>query len=164
MYGMFAETSSFNVDISKWDVSRVTNMDSMFWKATSFKRHLCGATWVHSQASKRLMFAYSPGSMARSACTETREDPREPKGVWKYVSRLVRAPTSTTPFSTITLAITTTNKITCPKCGTFEKSGRVSCCAPGGAWYKHCGGADNKNVDHRWSDGAAACKRKFNAM
>merc|ERR1712032_1428143 len=46
----------------------------------------------------------------------------------------------------------------CPKCGTFEKSGRNSCCAPGGAWYNNCGGARNKNVDHKWFEGVAACK------
>merc|ERR1719201_3088543 len=47
--------------------------------------------------------------------------------------------------------------MTCPKCGTFKKSGRVSCCAPGGAWFKNCGGAGNKNVGHRWSEGTEAC-------
>merc|ERR1711934_701701 len=47
----------------------------------------------------------------------------------------------------------------CPKCGTFKKSGRRSCCAPGGAWFKNCGGAHNKNVDHKWFEGVAACKR-----
>ena len=48
----------------------------------------------------------------------------------------------------------------CAKCGRFGKSGRVSCCATGGAWYKNCGGAANKNVDHRWFEGVEACKRK----
>ena len=65
-----------------------------------------------------------------------------------------------------TLAITSSNEMTCPKCGTFEKSGRASCCAPGGAWYKNCGSAGNRNVGHRWFDGVDACKRKSktNAM
>ena len=67
------------------------------------------------------------------------------------------------PPATTTKAITSTivDAMTCPKCGTFDKSGRVSCCAPGGAWFKHCGGADNRNVDHRWFEGLEACKRKF---
>merc|ERR1712203_897227 len=45
-----------------------------------------------------------------------------------------------------------------PKCGTFAKSGRVSCCAPGGAWFKKCGEVGNKNVDHRWFEGTEACE------
>ena len=50
--------------------------------------------------------------------------------------------------------------VTCPKCGTFKKSGSFSCCAPGGAWYKNCGGTGNRNVEHRWSEGREACKCK----
>ena len=74
-------------------------------------------------------------------------------------SRIVRAAIKT-PVSTSTLAITSTNTMTCPKCGAFEKSGRLSCCAPGGAWYKNCGGAGNRNAFYRWVDGIAACKCK----
>merc|ERR1719174_2166720 len=47
---------------------------------------------------------------------------------------------------------------TCLKCGIFGKSGRVSCCTPGGAWFKNCGGFGSKNVDYRWSEGVNACK------
>ena len=36
MYVMFASASSFNGDLSKWDVSRVTNMKGMFSYASSF--------------------------------------------------------------------------------------------------------------------------------
>ena len=54
-----------------------------------------------------------------------------------------------------------TSTVACSKCGTFTKSRRVSCCAPGGAWYKNCGGASNRDTDHRWFDGVEACKRKF---
>merc|ERR1712187_14779 len=46
----------------------------------------------------------------------------------------------------------------CSKCGTFPKSGRVSCCAPGGSWYKNCGAANNDNFDHKWSEGTEVCK------
>ena len=31
MQGMFMHATAFNKDISKWDVSRVWNMDYMFW-------------------------------------------------------------------------------------------------------------------------------------
>ena len=64
MYGMFSLATSFNGDISKWDVSRVAHMDSMFRKAISFERKLCGAAWVHSRASKSLMFEGSSGSIS----------------------------------------------------------------------------------------------------
>merc|ERR1711934_1085350 len=63
---------------------------------------------------------------------------------------LVRRPASTSPA----------NANGCPKCGKFGKSGRVSCCAPGGAWYKKCGSAKNKNVQYKGSQGTDACKKK----
>merc|ERR1711934_1047747 len=53
---------------------------------------------------------------------------------------------------------TPANKMTCPKCGKFKKSGRASCCAPGGAWFKNCGAAGNNKVAYKWTDGANACK------
>ena len=45
----------------------------------------------------------------------------------------------------------------CPKCGTVKKSGKVSCCARGAAWFKKCGDADNANFDHTWGEGIQAC-------
>ena len=51
--------------------------------------------------------------------------------------------------------------VICSKCGIFKKSGISSCCAPGGAWFKNCGGAGNNNVDHRWSEGKQTCKCEF---
>ena len=68
MSGMFLGATSFNSDLSKWDVSRVQDMQSMFLGATMFKRKLCGATWVHSKASKGLMFEGSPGSISSTVC------------------------------------------------------------------------------------------------
>ena len=60
MNGVFYEATSFNGDISKWDVSAVINMNNMFMGATSFKQKLCGTAWIHSKASKNLMFEGSP--------------------------------------------------------------------------------------------------------
>merc|ERR1712037_381513 len=64
--------------------------------------------------------------------------------------------------SVITPKIAST--MTCPQCGTFAKSGRASCCAPGGAWYKNCGGVSNRNAHHRWFEGVETCKLKMVAM
>ena len=161
---MFMDAAAFSVDISKWDVSNVITMDYMFWQfqATSFKQKLCGAAWVRSKASKKGMFTGSFGSISSQVChlTTTRQ----------YVSRrpiperelIVRAPI-TTQVNTRPLAITSSNEMTCPKCSMFKKSGRTSCCAPGGAWYKNCGGARNRKSDHSWFEGVQACKRKFKA-
>ena len=164
MYGMFMDAAAFNIDISKWDVSSVVTMDYMFWhwQTTSFKQKLCGDAWVRSKASKKAMFTGSFGSISSQVCTLTTAD--------QYVSRrpiperelIVRA-LITTPVNTTTQAITSSNKRACSKCGTFEKSGRASCCAPGGGWYKDCGGAGNRNADHRWFEGVEACKRKSKA-
>ena len=63
---MFWGAESFNGDLSKWDVSRVTNMDQMFQYAKSFKQELCEAAWVHSKASQKLMFDGSEGSISRT--------------------------------------------------------------------------------------------------
>jgi len=133
-------------------VSSVTNMDYMFSRAIAFKRHLCDAAWVHSKASKTMMFARSRGSISPTVCTST--SPR-PIRVRELIVRTAMTTSAITPK--------VANAVACPKCGTFKKSGRVSCCAPGGVWFKNCGGAGNRNVDHSWFEGVEACKRKFKA-
>ena len=148
MYAMFHSASSFNGDISKWDVSRVIAMGNMFSQAASFNQELCGANWIRSKAEKWNMFEGSSGSISRTACTSAPIPERD------LIAR--------TPISTLSIT-PAVHHMTCPRCGTFRKSGRVSCCAPGGAWFKNCGGLGIKNVDHRWSEGVKACKRKFNA-
>ena len=158
---MFCFAPVFNVDLSKWDVSSVNHMDSMFYETLSFKQNICGATWIDSKASKIEMFAGSPGSIPERECTETTHDhvTRRPLPGRELI---VRTPTGT-PVRASAFTSKILNKMTCPKCGTFGKSGRVSCCAPGGAWYKNCGGAANKNADHRWHEGTETCKRKSEA-
>ena len=51
----------------------------------------------------------------------------------------------------------------CPTCGTIKKTGQSSCCAPGGSWFKNCGGVGSK-FDYTWTEGIAVCrgKRMFN--
>jgi hypothetical protein len=134
-------------------------MNDMFEQATSFKQALCGAAWVQSKASKYDMFEGSSGSVSETVCTSVPTSATT-QGTRQYVSRrpiTERELIARTPSFTSTIAKT----LRCSKCGTFQKSGRASCCAPGGAWFKNCGGVFNKNVDHIWSDGVNACKRKF---
>ena len=47
MNSIFANTI-FNCDISKWDVSTVIDMDDMLMGAEKINKELCGAGWVHS--------------------------------------------------------------------------------------------------------------------
>jgi len=41
MGNMFKYASSFNSDVSAWDVSRVTDMLFIFYEASNFAQHLC---------------------------------------------------------------------------------------------------------------------------
>merc|ERR1719174_2142511 len=66
MAGMFASASSFNGDISKWEVSRVTDMCDMFSRASSFTQTLCGA-WYTSIALQDRMFDGSSGRICKTA-------------------------------------------------------------------------------------------------
>ena len=156
-------------------------MDAKFFGEKSKK--LCGPAWFHSKASKILMFGGAANSVAEALCLDpttqtsyyvtrvSRRTPASTQVASQYVTRrpsterelIVRTPISTS-ISTSAFTSTILSKMTCPKCVKFAKSGQVSCCAPGGAWYKNCGGAVNKNVDHRWSEGAQACKCKSELM
>ena len=71
MVGMYSQTISFNSDISKWDVSSVENMQTMFDGATAFTQQLCGPAWVHSKAIKTSMFEGTSGSILPTDCTIT---------------------------------------------------------------------------------------------
>ena len=46
----------------------------------------------------------------------------------------------------------------CPKCAAIKKSGKLSCCAPGGAWFNNCGFSSNSKTEHTWFEGVQACK------
>ena len=69
MESVFRGTSAFNQDLSKWDVSAVTHMGFMFNGASAFKRKLCGVAWVNSKAKKNAMFTNSTGSISSNVCT-----------------------------------------------------------------------------------------------
>ena len=57
--------------------------------------------------------------------------------------------------------MTTTSSRVCRKCGTIGKSGKMSCCALGGSWFKNCGGAGNARLQHTWYEGIHACKARI---
>ena len=147
MSTMFMVAKLFNDDISKWDVSSVTKMDKMFMNAISFKQKLCGAAWVHSKATKDRMFEGSYGLISSTACSASSSQR------W-----LARWEAASTPITTQGDAPAIAK---CAKCGTFKKSERVSCCAPGGTWYQKCGVAGSRKFDHSWLEGVEACACKF---
>merc|ERR1712224_744320 len=149
MNSMFTGTK-FNGDISKWDASRVTNMDSMFENAGLFNQELCGAAWVYSRASKKDMFERSSGSIAQNMCSSPSQ---------RWLARWKKTSTSTTASLTISgVTSVSARMVICSKCAIFKKSGRVSCCAPGGAWYHNCGDGGDSNTGYSWFEGVRACK------
>ena len=54
--------------------------------------------------------------------------------------------------------MTRTISLVCPKCGTIERSGKLSCCGRGGSWFGNCGAAGTAKLPYKWSDGIQACK------
>ena len=148
---MFFKAAAFNGDISEWDVSNVNDMKHMFFKASSYNKELIGDAWVYSNAEKVDMFGGSSGSIFTQGPTTTEDT---------YIYDRRRMPLPDRELIVRTPTSTILSKTRCSKCGRFAKSGRVSCCAPGGEWYKNCGGASNTNVHHKWHEGIEACKRK----
>ena len=72
--------------------------------------------------------------------------------VLSWSSRIpTKSPTGTS------LPVLSTTKA-CAKCGAINKHGALSCCAPGGAWFKNCGDAGDTQFDHTWTEGIQACK------
>ena len=59
----FAGATSFNCDLSSWDVGECFSMEKTFAGATSFT-HQLGQKWVTSNADMQCTFANSPGSIA----------------------------------------------------------------------------------------------------
>ena len=64
-----------------------------------------------------------------------------------------------TEASTTTTATSAVSIKACPKCGRIKKSGKLSCCARGGAWFKNCGDVRESKFHHTWVEGMQACKK-----
>ena len=63
---MFLDSSSFNRNLSPWDVSSATSMDSMFNGASSFDQALCWDVAPDGATSTTDMFAGSLGHVDAS--------------------------------------------------------------------------------------------------
>ena len=166
MFGMFRGARSFNGDLSKWNVSNVKDMGQMFCEARSFKQKLCTPAWVHTQARKASMFKGTYGSISDTVCAPVDTSDESATTLATNVNQAQRQPPDRELIAhivanTAQIFPTTDSPSMCSQCGKFPKSGRVSCCAPGGAWYKKCGESGGGNFDHSWSEGTNVCKRKF---
>ena len=59
----------------------------------------------------------------------------------------------------VTAAITATQiSSACPKCGVIKRSGKLSCCARAGSWFKNCGGDADPKFSHSWTEGVRVCR------
>ena len=66
MDGMFHSMSSFDCDISRWDVSRVTTMEAMFAYALSFNRDL--SKWDVSRVTNMDFMFFGASSFTQTLC------------------------------------------------------------------------------------------------
>ena len=46
----------------------------------------------------------------------------------------------------------------CPRCAMVKRSGKLSCCARSGSWYKNCARTSDSAFEHTWNEGLAACR------
>ena len=78
----------------------------------------------------------------------------------RICSKSVRSGSRTSPLVT---PAPTEHGFACPKCGVIKRSrsGSLSCCTRGGAWFKNCGDEGDNKFDHTWSEGIRACARKL---
>merc|ERR1712032_360955 len=75
MRDMFYHASSFNSDISKWDVSRVKTKDRMFASASSFSQtYVSSGAWITSAEVKKRMFHDPSDTTSTTTSTKTESD------------------------------------------------------------------------------------------
>ena len=74
---------------------------------------------------------------------------------WSVILRAIFPMTA--PAMTSLSVVSSSSSNECPKCDVTKKSGKHSCCARGGAWFKNCGDASDTQFDHTWAEGVKAC-------
>merc|ERR1712224_1082426 len=72
---------------------------------------------------------------------------------WSEGVQACKKVSPTTRLYTTTILSTPSISIGCVKCGVIKKSGKRSCCARGGDWFKKCGDAADTTFNHTWSEG-----------
>ena len=90
------DATSFNGDVSAWDVSSVTDMSNMFLGAISFDQLLCNTEWIaaneNPNVKKRKMFFKTNDASICVATPDGRSMQNETTGVTTVTTS---APTGT---------------------------------------------------------------------
>ena len=80
---------------------------------------------------------------------------------WRDKGRQYLTQTNVDECPPPTTSTTTPIPRECSACGRNKKTGQLSCCFRGGAWFKNCGDPGDAKFDHTWFEGIKACKGKL---